>query len=163
MSDVKLVSFRAFTMTDHTVRPISYSAAFNVSGNAYLSIYGWSADLRNEYHIVESFGSYDPGSTPGAQKLGSLSSDGGTYDLYRTQSVNQTSIQGTLAQSLLSTTSTRGVSAPSTLIHSIFSSLLLKVMEVMETFEYLLPPKAGPSEVGGLDSVSRQVAHKLLS
>lgn len=46
-----------------------------------------------EYYIVESYGSYNPSS--GATKKASVDSDGGTYDIYETERVNQPSIQGT--------------------------------------------------------------------
>ncbi|MEV2242461.1 glycoside hydrolase family 11 protein, partial [Micromonospora sp. NPDC049891] len=46
-----------------------------------------------EYYIVENFGSYNPSS--GATRLGSVTTDGGTYDILRSQRVNQPSIDGT--------------------------------------------------------------------
>jgi endo-1,4-beta-xylanase len=74
----------------HTV---SYNASWNCGGNCYLSLYGWTTNPLIEYYVVEDFGSYNPSS--GAQRLGSVTTDGGTYDIYRTQRVNEPSIQGT--------------------------------------------------------------------
>ncbi|KAI0017092.1 xylanase [Xylariomycetidae sp. FL0641] len=75
-------------------RTISYNGTWNgASVNSYLSVYGWTKSPLIEYYVVESFGTYNPSS--GAQKLGSVESDDGTYDIYRTQRVNQPSIEGT--------------------------------------------------------------------
>lgn len=74
-------------------RAISFSGTFSPNGNGYLSVYGWTTSPLIEYYIVESFGSYNP--STGATLLGSVTSDGSTYNIYRTQRVNEPSIQGT--------------------------------------------------------------------
>ncbi|KAI0452445.1 xylanase [Xylaria acuta] len=77
-----------------SARVITYNGTWNgASVNSYLSIYGWTKSPLIEYYVVESYGSYNPSS--GATKRGSIQSDGGTYDIYQTQRVNQPSIEGT--------------------------------------------------------------------
>jgi endo-1,4-beta-xylanase len=75
-----------------TRRTISYSGNYNYSGNSYLALYGWTRNPLIEYYVVENFGSYNPSS--GATRMGSVTTDGSVYDIYRSQRVNQPSIDG---------------------------------------------------------------------
>lgn len=82
--------------TGSATRRIGYrAAAFEAGTNSYLTLYGWSTGPLIEYYVVENWGSrFTP---PGAASpvLGTVTSDGGTYNIYRTRRVQQPSIRGT--------------------------------------------------------------------
>jgi len=71
--------------------PITYSGSFSASGVGLLSVYGWSENPLVEYYIMETHTGYQ---TVGTHK-GTVTSDGGVYDIWLHQQVNQPSIQGT--------------------------------------------------------------------
>jgi endo-1,4-beta-xylanase len=78
--------------TGSTSRRIGYNAGyFNGGSNSYLTLYGWSTNPLVEYYVVDNWGQWTP---PGATSQGTVSTDGGTYNLYRTQRVNAPSIIG---------------------------------------------------------------------
>ena len=57
-----------------------------------VSLYGWSTNPLVEYYVIENY----VGSPPTAGTyMGQVTSDGGTYNIYEHQQVNQPSIQGT--------------------------------------------------------------------
>ena len=76
--------------SNHTV---SFSSSLNASGGTTLiSLYGWSTNPLVEYYVEENWvGSPNTAGT----YMGQMTSDGGTYNIYEHQQVNQPSIQGT--------------------------------------------------------------------
>lgn len=71
---------------------VDFGANYQPAGNSYLGIYGWTVSPLVEYYILESWGNWRP---PGAQSKGTITVDGGTYDIYETTRYQKPSIQGT--------------------------------------------------------------------
>jgi endo-1,4-beta-xylanase len=76
--------------SSHTV---SFNASLNASGGTTLiSLYGWSTNPLVEYYVEED---YSGSPNTAGTYMGQMTSDGGTYNIYEHQQVNQPSIQGT--------------------------------------------------------------------
>jgi hypothetical protein len=63
------------------------------AGYSFIGIYGWSVSPLHEYYIVEDWFGSRP--NPGGTQMGTITVDGGTYDVYQHTQTNQPSIQGT--------------------------------------------------------------------
>jgi len=71
---------------------VSFSSSLSSTGTSLLSLYGWSTSPLVEYYVEENYtGSPNTAGT----YMGQVISDGGTYNIYEHQQVNQPSIQGT--------------------------------------------------------------------
>ena len=76
--------------SNHT---LSFTSSLNANGGTTLiSLYGWSTSPLVEYYVEEN---YSGSPNTAGTYMGQMTSDGGTYNIYEHQQVNQPSIQGT--------------------------------------------------------------------
>nr|ABM55503.2 endoxylanase [Aspergillus versicolor] len=76
------------------VSSITFSADYSASGSgSYLAVYGWVNSPQAEYYIVDKYGNYNPCSS--ATSLGTVYSDGSTYQVCTDTRTNAPSITGT--------------------------------------------------------------------
>ena len=76
-----------------TTNTVNFTSSLNASGGTTLvSLYGWSTSPLVEYYVEEN---YSGSPNTAGTYMGQMTSDGGTYNIYEHQQVNQPSIQGT--------------------------------------------------------------------
>ena len=72
---------------------VSFSSSLSASGGtALISLYGWSTNPLVEYYVEEN---YNGSPNAAGTYMGQVTSDGGTFNIYEHQQVNQPSIEGT--------------------------------------------------------------------
>ncbi len=71
---------------------ITHNGTFTpTSGLGSLGVYGWSTNPLVEYYIMDC----NHGVSTGGSQKGTVTSDGGSYQIWQHQQTNQPSIQGT--------------------------------------------------------------------
>ncbi|KAF9033794.1 xylanase [Panaeolus papilionaceus] len=63
-------------------RVAKYEGTFNPTGNGYFGLYGWNKDPMTEYHVLESYGTYNPATS--SPLKGKVVCNGATYDIILT-------------------------------------------------------------------------------
>lgn len=72
---------------------MNYSGSISATGDSLIALYGWTTSPLVEYYVIDTYGTYNPGS--GGTHKGTVTSDGDTYDIYEVVRSNAPSIQGT--------------------------------------------------------------------
>jgi hypothetical protein len=81
------------TYQDYGNIVLDYACNYQPNGNSYMSVYGWTEEPLVEYYIIDSYGTWKP---PGNYPVkGTVTVDGGSYEIYETTRTNQPSIKGT--------------------------------------------------------------------
>lgn len=68
---------------------VGYNIGYLSGSYNFVGVYGWTTNPLIEFYVVEK------GSVTGSTRIGTMSSDGHTYTVYKNQRVNAPSIQGT--------------------------------------------------------------------
>lgn len=138
--------------TGSPARSVVYRAdRFEAGDNSYLTLYGWSVDPLIEYYVVDSWGAAFKPPGPGAEVLGTVESDGGTYEIYRTQRVNQPSIRGrtTFYQYWSVRTEKRDLGIPATITFANHVEAWRKLRQELGRMDYQVMATEGFGSRGG--------------
>ncbi len=73
---------------------VTYSANYQPSGNSYLGVYGWTTNPISEFYIVDSWDIVRP---TGGEVLGSFQADGGIYEIFIIEKVDEPTVDGMIA------------------------------------------------------------------
>jgi hypothetical protein len=89
---LSLGSNRPYTQLGTLSADYAHTKSGTAGGYSYIGIYGWSVNPLHEYYIIDDW--YGTRPSFAGDKVGSLTVDGGTYDILTHTQVNQPAITG---------------------------------------------------------------------